>query len=231
MRGLTPERGSKDVDFVWKLVDTLVAQHAVDPKRVYLAGHSNGAMMTLTLACAHADRIAGIALVAGQLAVGSTCAPARPVPTLAFFGTDDPLVPFAGGGVGAFGKRGDVLSADATIAVFAKAAGCTGTRRGAGVDDAGTGTRAVHEVRSGCSARVERWVIEKGGHGWPGRGPIWKGNTKAVDATAEIAAFFFAPAAAPASAPPASAPPASAPPASPPPAPAPPAPAPAVSTP
>ena len=54
-------READDVAFLDALMDRLVAEGAVDPKRVYLVGGSNGAMMTLVYATQRAERLAGAA--------------------------------------------------------------------------------------------------------------------------------------------------------------------------
>ena len=70
----------------------------MDPRRVYAAGMSNGAMMSYRLACERADRFAAIGPVAGLMAekLAASCAPSQPVAVLSFVGTEDPLVPFQG---------------------------------------------------------------------------------------------------------------------------------------
>jgi len=70
--------------------------YSVDKGRVYVVGHSNGGGMTFAMAMADADEIAAIGMVAPQpFAVGTK--PSRSVPTIDFMGTDDPLIPPAGG--------------------------------------------------------------------------------------------------------------------------------------
>ncbi|SNS55005.1 alpha/beta hydrolase family esterase [Actinomadura mexicana] len=88
--------GVDDVAFLDKLIDTLVRQGVADPRRVFVTGFSNGGGMAYRYACERSDRIAGIAVVSGALAIG--CTPRRPVPVLAFHGTWDPSVPYTGGG-------------------------------------------------------------------------------------------------------------------------------------
>ena len=68
-----------------------------DPRRVYLTGFSNGAMMTLRALCARPDVFAAGFGVAGQL-VGR-CAARVPVHYLAIHGTADDVVPYDGGRV------------------------------------------------------------------------------------------------------------------------------------
>ncbi|MFD0689366.1 alpha/beta hydrolase family esterase [Actinomadura fibrosa] len=88
--------GVDDVAFLDKLIDTLVRQGVADPSRVFLTGFSNGGGMAYRYACERSDKIAGIAVVSGALAIG--CAPKKPVSVLAFHGTWDPSVPYTGGG-------------------------------------------------------------------------------------------------------------------------------------
>lgn len=47
------------------LVKTMTGQYAIDPARVYVVGHSLGAVIGATLARAHADAVAGAACLAG----------------------------------------------------------------------------------------------------------------------------------------------------------------------
>jgi polyhydroxybutyrate depolymerase len=65
---------------------------AVDQARIYVTGFSNGGQMTHRIACQLADRVAAVGIVdgfdAGMLAA---CEASRPVPLMAFFGTDNPL--------------------------------------------------------------------------------------------------------------------------------------------
>jgi polyhydroxybutyrate depolymerase len=89
--------GHNDVAFLAAVLDDLARRTPIDPRRVYVTGFSNGAAMTFRLAAELSDRIAAVAPVAGYCPV--TPPPTRPVPTLYLVGTDDPLVPLAGGEV------------------------------------------------------------------------------------------------------------------------------------
>lgn len=191
---LKPERrmaGRDDVGFILALVDKLVAEGRVDPTRVYVAGHSNGGFMALTLLCTHAERFAGAGVVAASLPKAE-CAPSRPVPLMLFHGTADSLVPFEGGGVGRKGARGWIRGNAETAQLLADQAHCQPPVRRAPIDaDAKDGTRVVVEDRAGCAAPVLNVIIEGGGHGWPGRKPSLSDNTMEIDATAWLAAFFL----------------------------------------
>ena len=84
-----------DVGFISALTDHLVKQYNIDIKRVYVTGISNGAMMSLRLACELSEKITAIAPVAGSMPenMPSQCSPSRPIPVLMISNTDDRLVP------------------------------------------------------------------------------------------------------------------------------------------
>lgn len=90
-----------DVGFVRALLDTLGRELGIDPGRVYATGISNGAMFSYRLACDLPGVLAAVAPVAGAMPadLAPGCAHTEPVSVLAFQGTADPLMPYAGGGV------------------------------------------------------------------------------------------------------------------------------------
>ena len=173
-RGTTPadKQGVDDVGFLTALVDHFIEKFGADRRRVYAAGMSNGAMMSYRLACERADRFAAIAPVAAQMGkkLAGRCTPSRPVPVISFVGTEDPLVPFAGGEVS--GDRGPVLSVAETLAKWATFAGCEGKPAVTQPPDPepGDATRVRREAHGPCreGAEVVFYVVEGGGHGWPG---------------------------------------------------------------
>ncbi|MFL5349024.1 MAG: alpha/beta hydrolase family esterase [Hyalangium sp.] len=173
-RGKTPadRQGVDDVGFLTALVDHFIAQFGVDRRRVYATGMSNGAMMSYRLACERADRFAAIGPVAGLMPerLSASCSPARPVPLITFVGTEDPLVPFQGGQVS--GDRGPVLSETEALARWAGLNGCKGPPAVTPEPDRvpGDGTRIRREALGACrnGSEVVFYVVEGGGHTWPG---------------------------------------------------------------
>ena len=163
-----------DVGFLLAIVDKLVADGLVDKNRIYVAGISNGGMMAQRLACEQADRIAGIATVAGGLPepLQATCKPARALPVLVIHGTEDPIVPWSGGAVAGFEDFGKVLSARETAKFWAANNRCgDGGVIAAEPDrDPKDGTRVKMEVFASCpaGAAVKLAAVEGGGHTWPG---------------------------------------------------------------
>jgi polyhydroxybutyrate depolymerase len=88
--------GVDDVGFVRAVVQTVSDQLCVDPGRVYATGMSNGGYMSHRLACEAADMFAAVAPVAGAMGIPD-CTPERPVPVVAFHGTEDTLVTYEQG--------------------------------------------------------------------------------------------------------------------------------------
>ena len=189
-----------DVQFFRDLLDDLSAARAVDLSRVYVNGFSNGGGMTVRVACGAGDRIAAIGTVSAAVVALRDCAPALPVPAMAFHGTSDPIVPYEGGNLhGQPLRQGAELTqapsffvgAEAWVAHWAEGNGC---------DPAPEEIPPRGDVRgvryTGCDqgADVILYTIEDGGHTWPGGVPIpLVGKTsKDIDATEEMWRFFQA---------------------------------------
>lgn len=165
-----------DVAFIRAVLDRVEREWPVDTRRVGATGISNGGIFVERLGCDLADRFSLIAPVAGSLArdYQPDCHPARPLAVLQFDGTDDPIVPYAGGSVAGFGGLGEggvVMSVDDTTAFWSQANGC----RVAGPEQplpmvADDGTRVSRRAWTGCRAggALVRYRIEGGGHTWPG---------------------------------------------------------------
>ncbi len=84
-----------DDAYIMSIIDKVSAQYAVDPKRIFILGHSNGGFLASELACNHADRIAAIVSMAGaSYTTAAACKPRSPVSILEIWGSKDPT--FAG---------------------------------------------------------------------------------------------------------------------------------------
>jgi polyhydroxybutyrate depolymerase len=185
-----------DVGFVRALLDTLSRALAIDSRRVYATGISNGAMFAYRLACDLPGTFAAVAPVAGAMPadLAPACAHTQPVSVLAFQGTADPLMPYFGGGVAR--RRGRVLSAERSIAFWATTSGCAAAPVTTDEPDRVTdGTRVRRTAYGTCreGRSVELYTIEGGGHTWPGGPPVGGAVgrvTREIDATPVIWAFF-----------------------------------------
>jgi len=162
-----------DVGFVRALVRELNKRYPVDAKRIYSTGISNGGFMSFQLGCEAADVFAAVAPVAATLSedLGPHCRPSKPVSVAILNGTDDPIVPWAGGQVHALGsKRGAVWSAEKTLDTWAALDGCREKSDDQVIDKVpDDGTSVVLHVRSQCRAgnEVRLYEIRGGGHTWP----------------------------------------------------------------
>jgi len=86
-----------DVLLASTIIDFVKSNYAVDPSRVWAAGHSNGGMLAYRLACDLSDKITAIAVVTGAL-MDPTCSPTKPVSIFHIHGNLDPTILFHGGG-------------------------------------------------------------------------------------------------------------------------------------
>lgn len=161
-----------DVGFLLALIDHLHKTYGIDTTRVTVTGISNGAEMTLRLACEHPDRLAAIAPVANSLAaeLAASCTLPQALPILLIHGDRDPQVPYGGGSIRVLGQdRGTVIGAEATARHFATLYGCAENPLATPLEnrraDDTTATRFAFE---GCAAPVAWIRVYGGGHTWPG---------------------------------------------------------------
>ena len=190
----TPTKQPDDVKFVRELLDDLAKVVNVDPKRIYATGISNGGMMCYRLAAEMSNRIAAIAPVSGTLAV-EKCRPQRPVPVIHFHGTDDKLVPFNGPDQRT-AKVFAFKSVEETIRTWVKIDGCPTkpkiTKLPHKADDGTTVERKTYGPGKE-GAEVILYVINGGGHTWPGRKwPVpWLGKTTTDISANDLMWEFF----------------------------------------
>jgi polyhydroxybutyrate depolymerase len=117
-----------DRDFIAAMLDLLVNDYGIDPRRISVTGFSNGAGMTFALATWLAQRFAACAPVAGHCWLEHP-RPFRPVPTLYLVGDEDPLIPLAGGLVRSpWGKTRVKPGVAETLRRWAVALGCSTAR-------------------------------------------------------------------------------------------------------
>jgi polyhydroxybutyrate depolymerase len=199
-----PVADNYDLRFISTLLDRLEADLCIDTGRVFSTGMSNGAQMSSLLACRMADRITAVAPDAG-VEFSPSCS-GRPVPVIAFHGTADPIVSYKGGGLDAT-RIADLNywhgripagipkhhGVDAAMATWAAHNGC---------DPQPVDVRISKEVRrrswQHCRAATVLYIVDGGGHAWPGK-PIpgfenaFGHVTTDIDATTLIFTFFFSP--------------------------------------
>ena len=163
-----------DVSFVSALIDRLEQVYSLDPRRIYATGISNGGFFSQRLACELSNKIAAIAVVASSLPRNlSSCKPERPVSVLIISGTNDPLVPWEGGGIGlGLRNHGQVLSAYDTVKYWATQNSCSLSPETNWMldKDPNDGIRVRKEVygQGSHGTEVVLYAVEGGGHTWPG---------------------------------------------------------------
>jgi len=185
------QAGVDDVAFTAALIDHLSEQYAIDLGRVYAAGFSNGGMLALRLACELPDRITAVAAVSSSMpqSVQAACHPGRAIPVLMMNGTADDVIPLNG-------KTG-LVSVSEALLTWVDIGGCDPVPVVDDIDPADDGTVVRFEIFRDCQDEIRIWhyVINDGGHRWPGSASFWQfvlsgRMTRDIDASAEIWSFF-----------------------------------------
>lgn len=183
--------GVDDVGFLRTLIAKLGASEGIDPTRVLVTGHSNGAIMAFRLACEDADQVVAVAGQAGTLFVDS-CRPSRPVSALDLHGTADTNLPLAGG-VGADSLVGaDFPPVRDGLATLAKAAGCTGPTPPTSRPTTQADVRAEDWGPCPDGVDVELVTVEGATHSWMGHpAPSKNSATPYPDLDATLLTWSF----------------------------------------
>ncbi len=189
--------------FFRALVLTLTSEFNIDPQRIFVAGHSNGGMMSYRLAAEMSDVFAAAAIVSGTIGGYPTPdspdlytipEPAQPVSILHIHGMADQNVRYEGGvnGDDALSQRRDLSVADA-IAFWVQADQCAITPIHVSSDEGMLLTDTYTCDPSGTT--VELITIVDGGHSWPGgKAPrlVSDPPSQRLSATDAIWSFFRA---------------------------------------
>lgn len=194
LREGAPRAKIDDVAYIRTLLDELKTKVPYDTTKVFATGHSNGGGMTFRLGAEMADRLAAIGTVAGMVAIEKP-QPAKPLPTLFIFGTEDPLLPLKGGESSLpWGSRTTPPVKD-LLAKWASAINCQTEVAIAKEDDA---LQLVRYPSKNAGPELFVLYLKGHGHAWPGgtrevparvqemTGP----NTSKLDAAAELWKFF-----------------------------------------
>ncbi len=161
---------------------------AIDQRRRYLVGHSNGAALAWKLLAEEPERwVAGVSVAGGLVNLPPRNGPPRPL--LAIFGDADPLVPLAGGEVGLL--WGQTRSVPPVLETLGRWASSEGLPTAALTQEPGAGI-----TRYSWGALLSAVVVHGQGHEWPGGGSsglpaeIIGPQTDHFDATAEAWSFL-----------------------------------------
>lgn len=156
-----------DAAYLMAIIDQVSAEFNVDPKAVFLVGHSNGGFMSYRMACEHAETIAGIASLAGATFADTTdCNPSEPVSVLQVHGTNDKTIKYDGGSIATV----EYPSAPETVQSWVAYNGCDTTPTISvnvlDLDGGVYGAESDVEAFGGCEqgSEVELWAIDGGSH-------------------------------------------------------------------
>jgi len=163
-----------DIGYVQQILFDLESMAQIDPKRIYSAGFSLGAMFSFRLACEMSDTFAAIGPVSGAH-VYSPCDPEQPVSIIQVHGLQDTNVPYEGDPT-----IQDFLSIEDGIELWTQINGCVGSPTVENLLDESVTHTAYTDC--GSSSAVDLYLIEKGTHAWPSK-YIW-------DASQTIWDFF-----------------------------------------
>jgi polyhydroxybutyrate depolymerase len=161
----------RDSVFIHDLIAKFVARGIADRGKVFLVGIATGGVMALRLACDEKNVFAGMAVLGASLPsdLEASCTPSHPIPLMMIAGTADTVVPFHDGKASLPHGKTELLSLDATLGLFGKAAGCAGGMTSTVLPDKDVhdGTGAYLDKLNNCQVPVEAVRIEGGGHALP----------------------------------------------------------------
>lgn len=162
--GYALERQVDDVGALDALLDLLARDFPVDPKRIYLAGFSNGAMMAYRFALERPGRVAALGIVAGALRGGDRKA-REALPVCILHGLADGVVPPDGVSFARpLASRPPGEAVETAARFWAAANGHDLLPRQERI-----GNTTIRRWTGGTSgAEVELHLIHGAGHAWPG---------------------------------------------------------------
>lgn len=169
-----------DVHFIKEMIEQIKKEESINPKKIYLTGMSNGAMLTYRLICNLPEYFAAAVPVAGTLAI-SSCDKGAEIPVLHIHGTQDENVPYEGGlGSKSIGG-GTRLSVLDTMKELGKSRNCQ-TPKTETLSD--KDQEIVYNCSRGASLKVH--IIHQGKHEWP----LGNSGTSSFNATREAWNFM-----------------------------------------
>jgi len=176
-----------DVKFIDQLIDKLINNYRIDPKRVYVTGMSNGGMMAYRLAAEIPDKIAAIAPVSCTMVFDPPSEQARAMPILHLHSALDDIVPYAGT-TNALGYYFPPV--DSVLTVWAIRDGCS-PKAQVLVDNAQY--KEIQWLNAASEPLIVYYLTKDGGHSWPGGDQVRPGAalpSTVIDANDLIWAFF-----------------------------------------
>jgi polyhydroxybutyrate depolymerase len=160
---------TSDLAFVRDLVAEVKGEACVDGAQLFAAGFSNGSALTLALACDGSTRFAGYGAVSGPY-WDTSCEHAPPASVIYFHGLRDTVVPYGGArtSIGRLPPVNDIMAS------WASHDGCPPASATTTVSD-----NVRHFAWTACRAgsAVDVYIVDDGGHRWPGGTQASAGQT------------------------------------------------------
>jgi polyhydroxybutyrate depolymerase len=156
-----------DSGYLRDLIMVIRREFTVDDRRIFVFGHSNGAVMAHRMGCDHADLLAAIASFSGTTWDDpANCAISGPVHALEIHGTADTYFDYGGG---CTGEDACYPSAPDTAQIWAQLNHCTDleiTRVHLDLTDTIPGPDAMTSIFSGCDpgGSSALWTVLDGPH-------------------------------------------------------------------
>ncbi|MDP6930220.1 MAG: PHB depolymerase family esterase [Planctomycetota bacterium] len=155
---------TEDGAFLSALIDKLLKEYRIDPKKVFMTGHSSGGIMSFSFAATHSSKVAAIGPVAGSIGYGRATIPKPkgPVRVISFHGMADKIVAYDKNTKSAYPG---MVSAPDSAAFWAKANGCSQEPKRKDIKSRKVHIDSWNDCKPG--GEVVFYSIEKGSHGWP----------------------------------------------------------------
>lgn len=180
------ETNVDDAGFIARLIDRMILVYNADPNRIYSTGYSAGGFMSYKMACERTNRVAAIAPVVGSVnnSTYAVCSPLRPIPIIAFNGTEDALTAY-NGFTGQFPSIAEIME------FWRNKNSCDITPDTTNLPNINTTDKTtVSKIEfKNCAEGVQQILmrVNGGGHTWPGSDLPGVGNTtKDISANQEM---------------------------------------------